>query len=125
MPCDTQPRRRRNRLTGKRDGELLTKKEVIAEVEAVVRKIDQKVASGAVKVKVGPQGAVAFEGITDEDRDGVTDACIYRRMLVTGSSLARTRIQQAEMLAGRPVNRQAIAQGWHSHDGGKNWHHGH
>lgn len=125
MPCDTQPRRRRNARTGKRDGELLTKKEVIAEVEAVVRKIDQKVASGAVKVKVGPQGAVAFDGITDEERDGITDVCIYRRMMVSGSALARAKIQQAEMLAGRPVNRQVIGAGVHSHDGGRTWHNGH
>jgi hypothetical protein len=119
MPCDTELRW--NRRANRRQ----TIKERAEEVREVVKRVEAKVASGVVKAKVGPQGAVAFEGLTDEDRDGVTDACIYRRLMATGSVLARAKIAQAEAMSGRTVNRQAIATGHHSHDGGKTWHHGH
>jgi len=95
------------------------------EVRKMVAKLAQGLISGRFKVKVGPQGAVAFDGLTAEDRDGVTDACAYRRLMVSGSPLARAKIAQAEAVAGRSVDRHAVAAGHHSHDGGKTWHHDH
>lgn len=113
MPCDT-------RLKPKQ-----TIQQRADEVRRAVAKLAEGLASGRVKAKVGPQGAVAFDGLTAEERDGVTDACAYRRLMVSGSALAKAKIAQAEQLAGRGVDRQALAHGHHSHDGGKSWHHGH
>ena len=113
MPCEV------SRLPN----QTLTERKV--EIREAVAKLSAELAAGRVKAVVGPQGAVAFQGWTDANRSRVTDACALRLVLSTGSALAKTKIAQAEMLAGRPVNRQAIAQGHHSHDGGKTWHHGH
>lgn len=114
MPCDTKLKPRQ------------TVAERKAEVKAATEKLNRKLALGLVKPIVNKQtGAIAFEGFTAEERDGVTDACAYRRLMVTGSSLAKAAIERAEMLAGRTVNKQALAQGVHSHDGGKTWHNGH
>ena len=67
-------------------------------------------------------GAIAFVGPEWEGvRSGVTDACAYRRIMATGSALARQEILRAEQLAGRTVNRQVVAAGVHSHDGGATW----
>lgn len=92
------------------------------EVRKAVAKLDAALASGRVTAKVGPQGAIAFVGLSDEDRDGVTDACAYRRLLVTGSALSKAKLERAAAIAGRPIDKQVIGQGAHSHDGGKTWH---
>lgn len=113
MPCDTRLKPRQ------------TIKERAEEVRSIVAKVVAKLTTGAVKPKVGPTGGVAFLGITDAERDGVTDACIYRRVMATGSASAKLALQRAEQLAGRSVDRQALAHGHHSHDGGKTWHQGH
>lgn len=110
MPCDTRLKPRQ------------TISERIAEVRAAVAKVDAAIVSGRVKITVGPQGAIAFTAITADERDGVTDACMYRRLMVSGSALAKAKIARAEMLSGRTVNRQIIGQGAHSHDNGRTWH---
>jgi len=46
---------------------------------------------------------------------------MYRRLMATGSALAKAKIAAAEALAGRAVSRQALANGVHSHDGGRTW----
>jgi hypothetical protein len=97
-----------------------------AEINTVVNDVNSLIAAGKIKPKVDKKtGAIAFEGLSDGQRDDVSDACIYRRLMVTGSSLAKAKIAQAEMLAGRTVNKAALAQGIHSHDGGSTWHNGH
>lgn len=101
-----------------------TVSERATEVRAAVSKFNRGLILGTVKVAVGPQGAIAFTGINDTDRDGVTDACVYRRLMVSGSALAKAAIAKAEQLAGRAIDTKAIAQGHHSHDG-VNWHSGH
>src|SRR4051812_5137614 len=105
MVCDTQ----------------LKPRQTLAERKAEVRKrmnqIDALVAARRVTLKVGPQGAVTFLGLSDTDRDGLTDACIYRTLARTGTAAARMALQRAEQLAGRPVDRKALAHGVHSHDG--------
>jgi hypothetical protein len=112
MPCDTRLKPRQTISQRK------------AEVVKAVDKLSQGLATGKVKAKIGPQGAIAFIGF-DEDRDGVTDACAYRRLMVSGSALAKAAIAKAELLAGRKVDKSVLAAGVHSHDGGDHWHHGH
>ena len=95
------------------------------EIKRKAAAIDAMVARGAIKVKVGPQGAIVFTGLSEQDRGRISDACIYRRLMATGSALARAKIAQAEQIAGRSVNKQVVGQGVHSHDGGNTWHSGH
>ena len=110
MPCYSTPRRNQT---------LTQRKE---EVRKKVTLIDKLITARKVQVKVGPQGAVAFTGISVEDRADMTDGCIYRMIMSSGTMAAKLKIQQAEQLAGVKVNKQVVAQGIHSHDGGATWH---
>lgn len=94
------------------------------EVRKAIANLDSLVSSGRVRVKIGPQGAIVFDGWT-VDRGNVSDACAYRKLMAQGSPLAKAAIAKAEQLAGRGVSRQALSHGVHSHDGGKTWHGGH
>jgi hypothetical protein len=112
MPCDT--RVKRNQTLSQR----------VTEVRGVVEAVGRLLASGQVKVKVGPQGGIAFLGLSEAQRDGVTDACLVRRLMAGGSVTAKLAIERAELLAGRKVDKQVIGQGghyhgdvWHSHKG--------
>lgn len=111
MVCET-------RLRGR---QTLTERK--SEVKRAVEGLNSLLAVGRVKAKVGPQGAITFEGWNVNERDGVSDACAYRMLMssATTSSLTKMKIQQAEVLAGKTVNRQVIGQGVHSHDGGASW----
>lgn len=91
------------------------------EVRRSVLGLEQALKMRMVKPIIGPQGAIAFQG-WDNGRDGVTDACAYRRIMATGSALAKAEIARAEQMSGRKVNMQAVGQGAHSHDGGQTWH---
>jgi hypothetical protein len=62
MPCDTRLKPRQ------------TIQQRAAEVRQVVDRLKSGLTSGTVKVKVGPTGAVTFTGLTEGERDGVTDA---------------------------------------------------
>jgi hypothetical protein len=110
MPCDTQTKKNQ------------TLSERKTEVRATVEVLSKALAAGTVKAVIGAQGAIAFAGLTDQQRNGVTDACLYRRIMASGSAMARARIAQAERLAGRSVSKQIIGQGIHSHDNGASWH---
>jgi len=110
MPCDT-------RLKA---GQTISERKT--EVLATVETVRKGLLSGRIKPKVGPQGAVTFDGLTTAERSDVTDACIYRRLKVSASPLVLAEITKAERLAGRSISREAIAQGAHSHDGGITWH---
>ena len=110
MPCDTRLKTNQ------------TIKQRAEEVRKAVERISQGLVLGNVKMVVGPQGAVAFTGVSEADRDGVTDACAYRRIMVSGSALAKAAIARAEMLSGRSVSKLVVGQGAHSHDGGRTWH---
>lgn len=99
-----------------------TVQERIAEINKAIALLDAKLKKRLVKPVVDKAtGAIAFPGFEAADRNGITDACAYRRIMATGSTLAKLEIQRAEQLAGRSVNRQALAQGIHSHDGGASW----
>ncbi len=113
MPCNTYFRK----------GQTLTERK--EEIKKAVTRLDQLLTSKKVKPKIGTQGAIAFEGWVEEERGRLTDACAYRQIMSTGSALARAEIARAEQMSGRTVNKEAIASGHHSHDGGKTWHHGH
>jgi hypothetical protein len=110
MPCDTSFLPNQT-VTQRKD-----------EITAAVGRLNTLLAAGVVKPKIGPKGSIAFDGWTQEDRSRVTDACAYRRIMATGSGLAKAQIARAEALAGRTVDRQVIGQGMHSHDGGATWH---
>ena len=120
MPCDTKLKQNYKGL-----GRRQTISERATEIRSAVDRLSQGLAAGRVKAVVGPQGGIAFQGWTDQERDDVTDACAYRRLMVSGSSFAKQAVEKAELLAGRKVDRQALAQGVHSHDAGKSWHRGH
>jgi hypothetical protein len=109
MPCDTKLKQ----------GQSISER--AEEVRKAVSALDKALQSRRARVVIGPQGAIAFEGLSADERDGVTDACAYRRIMATGTALARAEIAKAEQMSGRSVNRQVIGQGIHSHDGGKTW----
>jgi hypothetical protein len=110
MPCDTM------RLPNQ------TMSERVTEVRTAAQRIDKLLAARKIGVKVGPQGAVTFTGISDADRSRMTDACIYRRIIQSGSAASKMAIQRAEQLAGRSISKATVANGVHSHDGGASWH---
>lgn len=112
MPCDTIPFRR---------GQTLTERK--AEVKKKIEDIDKSIVRKKVVPKVDKTtGAIAFTGLSEEDRGGIRDGCIYRRIMSSGSALAKAEIARAEALAGRTVNKDTVAQGVHSHDGGETFH---
>lgn len=110
MPCDTVRKPRQSI------------QERAADIRRAMERVADALAKGRAKAVVGRQGAIYFAGLSTEDRDGMTDACIYRRIMATGSALARSAIMRAELVAGRTVDRQVVGQGVHSHDGGATWH---
>jgi hypothetical protein len=93
-----------------------------AEVRKAGEKIDKMIASGKVGIKVDRRtGGVVFTGIPDDTRDGMTDVCIIKKIWASGSHAAKQALAKAERAAGRSVDKRAIEQGLHSHDGGKTW----
>ena len=110
MPCDTRLKPRQ------------TTQQRAQEVRDAVARLDALLKLKLIKPVVGKQGGIAFAGWTEESRDGITDACAYRRIMATGSALARAEIAKAEQLAGRSVDMRVVGQGLHSHDGGHSWH---
>lgn len=110
MACDTALKPRQ------------TLQERAKEVREATERLAAAIAAGRVRVKVSAQGGIVFEGWDNTSRDGVTDGCALRRILATGSAMAKLAIQKAEQLAGRTLDKKAIAQGLHSHDGGATWH---
>ena len=109
MPCDT-------RLKA---GQTISERKV--EIKASVDKLAAALAAGKVKPVIGAKGGIAFPGWAEGQTGRVGDACAYRRLMSSGSALAKMAIERAEMMAGRKVDRQAVAQGLHTHDG-INWH---
>ncbi len=92
-----------------------------ASVQEAVAKLEAALASGSVQVAIGPQGGVTFRGWGNSDRNRITDACAYRRLLAANSPALRKQLARAEVMAGRKVDPRAVAAGEHSHDGGHTW----
>jgi methylaspartate ammonia-lyase len=91
----------------------------IDEVRKAITRLEASIQAGRVKVAIGPNGAVAFSGWAD--RDNVTDACAFRTLTASNSWALRQAVVRAEAMSGRKVNTRAVAEGHHSHDGGKTW----
>ncbi len=109
MPCDTRLRK----------GQTISQR--ADEVRKAVERLNRGLTSGSVKALVSKQGGIQFDGFGNLERDGVTDSCLLRRILATGSSSAKLAIQKAEQRAGRTLDKTAIAQGLHTHGDGV-WH---
>lgn len=110
MVCDTRLRQ----------GQTISQR--ADEVRQVVERLNRALTSGSVRALVNRQnGGISFPGLTDAERNGVTDGCLLRRLMATGSALAKQKIAAAEQAAGRSIDKTAIAQGLHTHDG-KSWH---
>ena len=89
------------------------------EVKRALERLERYLSSGAVKVQIGQNGALAFSAWND--RDDVTDACAYRTLSAASSWALKQAVARAEAMTGRKVNPNAVAAGWHSHDGGRTW----
>jgi hypothetical protein len=111
MACDTQLQNRNQTLSQRK-----------AQVKDIIAFTDELIRKRKVSIVVDKRtGAIAFTGMTSQERGGVSDACTYRMIMATGSASAKMAITRAEQLAGRGVNKQALTQGIHSHDGGATW----
>lgn len=106
MPCTTRPLRPRETLA-----------ERMAKDKKRLQDLEAALAKGKTRVKIGPNGAVMFDGWAATDRDGITDVCAYRTLSSQGSFALRQAVQRAEAMSGRKVDARAVAAGWHSHDG--------
>lgn len=99
------------------------------EVKKAISTLDKLIASGKVNVRVGTEGigkgAVAFKGWADVERSGISDACALRLLQMSCSTMTKLKLQQAQQMAGTSFNKQTLAHGVHSHDGGATWHKGH
>ncbi len=113
MPCDTNLK----------PNETLEQRGV--KVKKALTRLEAALTLGQAKVRIAPNGAVAFEGWKSEDRDDVTDVCAYRTLSSQNSWALRQAVAKAEQQQGRKVNPHAVAAGHHSHDGGNTWHKGH
>lgn len=80
-----------------------------------LKRLEAKLASGDVQVVIGPQGALAFKGWTDND--GVSDLCAYRKLMSDNSPEFRRALMKAQIMAGRDIDLTQISEGQHSHDG--------
>ena len=109
MPCDT--RRLPNQT-------LTQRKE---EIKTAVDKLAAALSAGRVKPVIGARGGIAFPGWAEGQSGRVGDACAFRRIMSSGSVTAKLAIERAEMLAGRKVDQQAVAQGLHYH-ASTGWH---
>ena len=108
------------------DTKLMSKNQTLSERKSQVRNViefvDELIRKSKVRVIVDKRtGAVTFAGITEQEKYGVSDACVFRLLMATGSASAKQAVARAEQLAGRGVSRQALAQGIHSHDAGASW----
>lgn len=108
MPCDTVLRKNQTPAQRRR------------EIDESLVELERALSTGAVEVVIGSDGAVCFANWGDERR-GVTDVCAFQTLQSRDSWELRQAVARAETLSGRKVNRQAIAAGVHSHDGGNTW----
>lgn len=111
MPCDTNLK----------DNQTLEDRN--DQIKKSLTRLEAALTLNQVKVKIGANGAVAFDGW--KDRDDVTDVCAYRTLSAQNSWALRQAVAKAEQMQGRKVNANAVGAGVHSHDGGETWHKGH
>lgn len=111
MPCDTRLR------------EGQTQQQRAEQTKQALKRLEAALTLNQVRVRIGPNGAVAFDGW--RDRDDVSDVCAIRALQAQNSWALKQAIARAEAQQGRKVNPAAIASGVHSHDSGKTWSPGH
>lgn len=92
-----------------------------AEIDAAIQTLAAGLASDEIDAVIGPEGSIAFRGWSPGDKNGVSDICAFRRLEQRGDEGLRRSLMRAEALAGQTLNRQAVAAGVHSHDGGQTW----
>jgi len=110
-------------MSMRRPGQSIAQRQ--AAVKAALKKLEAKLQAGRVGVVISPQGAIAFQGWTVEDREDLTDACTYTTLQAEGSWAFKCALARAEALSGRKVNVSLVMSGHHSHDGGKTYGPGH
>ena len=69
MACDTRLKPRQ------------TIQERAVEVREATVRLAAALAAGRVQVKIGANGVPVFTGWDEQSRDGITDACAYRRII--------------------------------------------
>ena len=107
MPCDSRIPAGMTAETRKR------------QIDAAIDRLEAALTAGGASVKIGQNGALAFQGWTAND--GVSDVCAFRALSKRNSFALRRAIATAEARAGRKLDGGAIAAGHHSHDGGTTW----
>lgn len=95
----------------------------MTQVQRALKRLEQSLQTGSVKIRIAPNGAIAFAGW--KNRDDVSDVCAFRALTSENSWVLRQAVARAEAQSGRKVNAKAVAAGVHSHDGGKTFHPGH
>ncbi len=78
MPCDT--------IQGLTEAQKLQRERDKTEA---LRKVEQEIMAGRVKVIAQADGTTKFEGWPEAERSGFCDACAYRRLAAEGSSALR------------------------------------
>lgn len=92
----------------------------MTQVQRALKRLEQYLKTGSVRVGIGPNGAIAFTG-WGADREDVSDVCAYRALASENSWALRQAVARAEAQTGRKVNARAVAAGFHTHDGGSTW----
>lgn len=110
MPCDTTLRNPNQSLAQRME-----------EVSSALKRLENYLATGSVRLAIGPQGSVAFIGWANQDRSGLSDVCSVRSLMATNSWAFKQALMKAEQLSGRKINLGAVQAGIHSHNNGKTW----
>jgi len=89
------------------------------EIDETLAELQEALGTNIVTITIGQSGAICFDGW--ENRNGITDVCAYNALSNQDSWELRQAVATAEFQSGLKVNKQAIAAGTHSHDGGQSW----
>ena len=95
------------------------------EIDAAIAALEADIAAGKVTVRVGEQGAVAFEGWAAGAEKHIADSCAALTLQYQGSWAYTQAVQAAAAACGTTYSPAAVAAGIHSHDGGATWSPGH
>lgn len=104
-------------MTKLAEGQTLQQR--MTQVDQALKRLEQYIQTGTVRIGIGTNGAITFQGW--QDRDGISDVCAFRSLTASNSWVLRQAVLRAEGMQGRKVNPKAIAAGMHSHDGGHTW----
>ncbi len=96
-----------------------TEEERRAEIEEALTKLERGLMAGEVTVEISYDGAICFVGW--EDRNDVADVCAFETLSQRDSLALQQAVEAAQSISGFEVNREKVAAGIHSHDGGKTW----